>query len=122
ITWFAPATITATNLSIVTYGKGLFVGAGLRNTIQTSTDGEVWTTRQSGTRALLGITYGNRRFVVVGSAGIILASEDGITWTTVNSVISETLRGVTFDRDTFVAVGDATVATGFSKILTSADG
>jgi hypothetical protein len=123
ITWIPSAAVGATNLSIVTYGQGLFVGAGLRGTVQTSTNGEAWTPRQtSTTRTLLGITSGNGRFVIVGNAGIILTSDDAVTWTIVNSGLPDILRGVTFGGGTFVAVGDASVATGYSTILTSPDG
>ena len=94
----------------------------MRGTIQTSTNGDVWTTRQTGTRALLGITYGNGRFVTVGSAGIILASEDAITWTNVDPGFGDILHSVTYGGGTFVAAGDASVATGFATILTSPDG
>jgi hypothetical protein len=123
VTWTPSVSATATNLSVVTFGKDLFVGAGLHGTIQTSTNGDVWTMRTNGTtRALLGITYGNGRFVIVGNAGVMLASDDGITWTSVNLGLIDILRGVAFAVGTFVAVGDASLATGFSTILTSPDG
>jgi hypothetical protein len=123
--WSPLISATATNLSIVTYGKGLFVGAGLRGVIQTSTNGDVWTPRTSGTtRALLGAAFGNGRFVIVGNAGIVLVSDDGITWTNVasSSPFTTVLNGVTYGSGTFVAVGYPSPSTGFSTILTSPDG
>jgi len=63
-----------------------------------------------------GVTYGNGTFVVVGWGagadrypcnyyGAILASTDGVSWIG-HRLGSEGLRGVTYGKDMFVAVGD----------------
>jgi hypothetical protein len=63
----------------VTYGDGQFVAVGSLGTILTSTDGTVWTTRNSGTTIyLISVTYGNGQFVAVGKKGVILTSKADI--------------------------------------------
>src|SRR5207244_6433809 len=88
---------TANNLLALGYGGGLFVGLGSRGTIQTSTNGDVWTKRPtSTTHTLSGIAYGNGRFVTVGNVGTIFTSDDGTNWTSVNSGFQNILNGVTY--------------------------
>ena len=121
-TWIPSESGTATNLSAITYGNGIFVGVGARGSIQTSPDGGSWDIRFSGTpRTLFGIAYGNSRFVAVGNAATILTSADGVAWTNVSG-FTGILYGVTYGNGTFVAVGFPSVTTGFSTILTSPDG
>lgn len=97
-----------------------FVAVANSGTILTSSDGDTWITRESGTtNSLFGVTFGGsaraQLFVAVGNAGTILTSSDGVTWNPSDSGITESINGVTFGGDQFVAV------TGSSS-LTSSDG
>jgi hypothetical protein len=122
ITWRSWGSATASNA--ITYGNGVFVDAGSRGTIQTSANGDTWTSRSTGTtHALFGIAYGKGRFVAVGNFGVILASDDGIAWTNMDSGFTNSiLYAVTYGAGTFVAVGYPSLDTGFSTVLTSPDG
>jgi hypothetical protein len=125
LAWVCPPSRTAINLQAITYGNGLFVGTGLRGTIQTSPDGDLWTTRLPSTpttRALRGVAFGNNRFVTVGNLGTIIMSEDGITWTNIVSQTTDIFYAVAYGNGSFVAVGFASDTTGFSAIWTSPDG
>ena len=56
--------------------EGLFVSVGSSGTILTSSDGNSWTERTSGTSMYLeDITYGNGTFVTVGSTRTILTAD-----------------------------------------------
>ena len=56
--------------------EGLFVSVGSSGTILTSSDGNSWTERTSGTSMYLeDITYGNGTFVTVGSSRTILTAD-----------------------------------------------
>src|SRR5437899_12177740 len=68
---------------------------------------------------LNGLAYGNVRFVAVGNFGTFLSSDDAVAWTTRHSGFT-ILYGVAYGGGAFVAVGFP--ATGFSTMLTSADG
>jgi hypothetical protein len=125
LTWVRPPSPTATNLQAITYGNGLFVGTGRRGTIQTSPDGDLWTTRIPSTptaRTLGGVAFGNNRFVTVGNTGTIILSEDGLTWTTIVSGTADIFYAVAYGNGSFVAVGFASDTTGFSALWTSPDG
>jgi hypothetical protein len=123
--WTRPDSRTATNLQAITFGKGLFVATGLRGTIQTSADGDVWTTHIPSTpttRALRGVAFGNDRFVAVGNLGTVIVSDNGLDWTTVDSGTTDIFYAVAFGNGSFVAVGFAATNPGFSAIWTSPDG
>jgi hypothetical protein len=77
----------------------LFVSVGEDGIIFTSSDGNSWTERTSGTSEdLYEVTYGNGLFVVVGEDGIIFTSSDGNSWTERTSGTSEDLFGVTYSQ------------------------
>ena len=85
--------------------------------ILTSSNGKLWTNRNSGTLEFLtGIEFASSLFVIVGSKGTILTSSDGEIWTTRNSEIRNHLLNVTYGKENFVVVGDK------GSILTSRDG
>jgi hypothetical protein len=92
-------------------------GAG---TIFTSSNGNSWVSRVSGTTAELNyVTFGNGQFVAVGAYGTILTSPDGITWTGRTSGTTYNLYGATYGtvgNGLFVVVGDG------GAILSSPDG
>jgi hypothetical protein len=101
----------------ISYGNGIFAAAGEPGTLYTSSDGETWTRRNSGTnQTLRDVAYGGGTFVAVGGEGTILSSPDGATWTRRNSGTGYDLNGVVYGRSTFVAVGDG------GSLLTSPDG
>ena len=76
----------------------LFVSVGEDGTILTSSDGNSWTERTSGTSEdLYEVTYGNGLFVTVGR-GTIITSTDGTTWTERDSGTSGDLFGVTYSQ------------------------
>ena len=99
------------------HGNGIFVVVGEAGTLYTSSDGDTWTWRSSGTnRSLRDVAYGGGTFVAVGEGGTILTSADGLAWTPQHSGTGRDLHGVGYGSDTFVAVGDR------GSILTSPDG
>jgi hypothetical protein len=101
----------------VSYGNGMFVAVGESGILFTSSDGETWKVRSSGTnKSLRDVAYGGGVFVAVGREGTILSSPDGVTWTRRDSGTSYPLNGVGYGQSTFVAVGDS------GAIFTSPDG
>jgi len=77
----------------------LFVSVGEDGIIFTSSDGNSWTERTSGTSEdLYEVTYGNGLFVTVGNSGIIYTSPDGNSWTTRTTGTSNHLVGVTYSQ------------------------
>ncbi|MGE5254547.1 MAG: choice-of-anchor D domain-containing protein [Planctomycetaceae bacterium] len=101
----------------ISYGKEMFVAVGESGALYTSSDGEAWKERRSGTdQPLRDAAYGGGAFVAVGGGGTILWSFDGVTWTRRNSGTSQDLNGVAFGNGIFVAVGD------HGAILSSPDG
>jgi hypothetical protein len=79
------------------HGNSTFIAVGNAGNFITSSDGTMWTKRNSGTKKhLRGITYGNGKFVMVGNAGTILTSPDSKTWTKREFGTSQHLRRVFF--------------------------
>ncbi len=100
-----------------TSSKGLFVTVGDNGIILTSSDGNTWDKRNSGTtNNLSGVTYVNSTFLAAGASGTILTSSNGTAWTSITSGTTNNLSGVTYGNSTLVMVGDN------GTILTSADG
>lgn len=115
---------TGTNLGnhyAVCYGNGIYVAVG-PGLIQTSTDGNSWTTRLSGTFSsiLYAVAYygyqGVQKFVAVGQGGVILVSDStGTTWTQKTSNTTKDLKGIA------QGLAGELVAVGGRDIVTSAD-
>ncbi|MCU6710551.1 S-layer homology domain-containing protein [Paenibacillus sp. J5C_2022] len=101
----------------VGYGNGLFVAVGLFGTILTSSDGESWTSRDSGTSDFYeDIAYGNGQYVAVGAFGVVSTSPDGTDWTSRTSGTTEDLYGIAYGNGKYVASGWGGI------LLTSDDG
>jgi|GEM_PF-4604394 len=68
-------------METVAYHDDLFVAVGKNGKIYTSTDGIVWTERDSGTaNTLRGVEWIENSWYVVGTNGSALRSSDGVTW------------------------------------------
>ncbi|MFN8769610.1 MAG: WD40/YVTN/BNR-like repeat-containing protein [Neisseriaceae bacterium] len=110
------------SFNAMTYGGGKFIavgpGAGGRNIIATSIDGESWNNGYGlDYNSLNGVAYGNGKFVVVGSGGEIITSTNGESWIkspAPNGSID--LFGVIYGNNKFVSVGNS------GTLLVSTDG
>jgi hypothetical protein len=98
----------------VAHGNGTFVAVG-DHTIDTSTDGAVWTRRVPFVYVQFqGVAFGNGLFVTTGvfSDGrgnyhySIQHSTDGVTWTGSPAPANVTMRGIAFGAGQFVMIGD----------------
>ncbi len=100
------------------YAVGRFVAVGSDGLVLTSSDGERWTPRESGTSAdLYGIDVASQRWVAVGQ-GVVISSRDSETWTRVFDDPQVVFQDVEFGASRFVAVGEGLSG----DILTSLDG
>jgi hypothetical protein len=115
--WRLKAPLTREHLLQISYGNGVFVAVGEGGALYTSSDGETWTWRRSGTnQSLRDVVHGGGIFLAVGEGGTILSSSDGVLWTPRSSGSGYDLHGVAYRQSAFVAVGDQ------GSILTSSDG
>ncbi|MHB1404645.1 MAG: WD40/YVTN/BNR-like repeat-containing protein [Desulfitobacteriaceae bacterium] len=102
---------TGNTLSGVTYGNSLFVAVGSSGTILTSISGtDNWVSHNTGTTDLNGVACGvdgngGVLFAAVGNSGTILVSADGTAWTQQTSGTSNSLYGVAYSSNCYVAVG-----------------
>ena len=131
--WAAHTSINTTSsdeyrgYSSIAFGNGLFAAVGNINStrvISTSPDALTWTIIDSVTTSnyLHSVTYGSGSlsgqtglFVAVGDSGIIMTSPNGAKWTKRNSGAYQTLNGVSYGNNQFIAVGNG-------LILASSDG
>jgi hypothetical protein len=93
----------------IAFGQELFVSVGDHSTINTSTDGRIWS-RKSPVGyevSFFDVGYAQGSFVVVGLAGRILTSSDAQSWVTRTSGSTRNLNGIAYGRGTFVAVGES---------------
>jgi len=103
--WQLKAPITQWHSIRISYGNGIFVAVGEPGALYTSSDGETWTWRSSGTnQSLRDVSYGGGTFVAVGKGGTI-ASSDGFTWSARDSGTHQGLNKIAFGKDTFIAAG-----------------
>jgi len=111
----------------IAFGEETYVTVGTANPfIMTSPDGVTWSallpTLTANFGPLTSVCYGMNRFVAVGNGGmgdkprVVTSSDKGLSWLVVPSAPTETWRGVTFGKNTFVAVGERGAA------MTSLDG
>lgn len=100
--------------TLVAVGSGGFVG--------TSTDGQNWIRRESGTaEALTAVEFGGGTFVAVGISGEILSSADGVTWQASERSLSY-FYDVAWNGTVFAASGVAFGLETDSVVATSTDG
>jgi len=112
--WISRSTPILSKFNAAAYGAGKFVAVGQIGKIVSSSDTVTWTDRTiSGSQDLHAVTYGGGRFVGVGASSVRY-STDGDTWSSTS--ISGTMRGISYGKGLFVAVGDS------GAIRTSTDG
>ena len=75
------------------------VGTGSSNNIALSTDGISWTGKSSDIGYGEDILYGNNIWVAVGTNGAVYSTNDGVTWTSTTGTPSDTLEGVTWNKN-----------------------
>jgi len=123
LTWTEQPTDSRAWKSIA-YGNGTFVTVG-DHTIDTSTDGVVWTRRTPFAYVQFqGIAFGNGLFVTTGVFNdgrgnfyySVQRSTDGVTWSGSPAPANVTMRGIAFGNGQFVMAGDNGI------IFTSANG
>ncbi len=109
-TWMPRDSGTSQNLNGMAYGGNTFVAVGDSGSIVTSPQGTDWTVRDSGThQSLKRVSFGHDRFVAVGANGTILTSDSGTVWAEAAGM-SHHLEGIAYGNNTFVAVGEAVLA------------
>jgi hypothetical protein len=97
--------------------NGIWVAVGEVGTLLTSSDGNNWSIRDTGTSGNLSdCTYGDGLYVAVGEFGLVLTSPDAIAWTQRYAGTFYSLNAIIFAAGEFITVGEATT------ILTSSDG
>ena len=124
---FLPA-VRPQRLNAVAWNGLLYVAVGRQGTIVTSTDGQAWTARDSGTDAPLESVIwdaGSQHWFVTGE-GVLLTSVDGRTWTVERSLstangasgngLARILDEVGVTTSDYIAVG------WFGSILESSNG
>jgi putative intracellular protease/amidase len=115
INWTTRSTSTTNYIERIAWGGGRFVAAVTHGTILSSTNGINW---QSHTHPahpdaeFEGVAYGAGRFVMVGvfqdgnAHSIMLASSNGMDWISTTVDVGKGLRGVNYDGNQFLAVGN----------------
>jgi hypothetical protein len=95
-------------------GAPLYVRVGGGGAIETSADGDIWTSRTSGTANMLNfVIYDDYtgKFWAVGASGTMLSSPDGITWGAVSlpvDVATDNLTGIASNGAGNFAVSNGT--------------
>jgi len=110
-TWTKRVDGTDQELHATAYGNNTFVVVGDNGTILSSPDGVAWTARAVGltTEQFRDVIYQDCLFVAVGTGGAICTSPNGINWISRTSGTSNTLNGVAYGNNVFVAVGEEEV-------------
>jgi hypothetical protein len=102
--------VSTTNLpamaSLAT-GNDQFVGVS-KNTIYSTTDGEIWQSNSSFTNSFRGVSYANGQFIAVGENGSIFTSIDAANWNDSSVVSTGSFSGVAFGNGRYVAAGSIT--------------
>lgn len=111
----------------ITFGKGLHVAAGFRESgllsydlILTSPDGRAWTPRSAGTGSeglgLNAIQFALSKFIAVGEFGTVISSPDGMNWKPIETEFIGSLYDIAHGQGQWAAVG------AHGKVLVSSDG
>lgn len=116
-----PNPFASGNIYTVTHGNGVFVAGGSAGKLATSTDGIVWTARDSGfgAGAILGSTYveSSSLWVIVGATGKLATSSDSQSW-----LLRSSSFGVSF-INSVRSLENYVIAVGYDgKLATSIDG
>lgn len=110
ITWTG-TTLATDGLTGVAWTGTQLVAVGTQGQIWTSSDGQAWTSRSSGSSRLLeSVTWTGKRLIAVGDSGAILTSPDGITWSDQSLQVPARFNYVTSGGGRVIAVGDSVVA------------
>lgn len=117
VSWVPSPFDAPRQLFAIAYGDDRFVITGGHGSVFTSSDGVMWTSRNSGLSGvtfLRGVAHGGGLFVAVGdeydagakrSVSTIITSPDGADWTVRHSGASQSLSDVTYGDGTFVVIG-----------------
>lgn len=112
--WYDRYDYEAWDYENITFGDNIFAVVGDNGKIITSSDGENWAVKNSGTNEdLSGVAFGNGLWFVTAWDGFIYTSENTETWTE-RIQVSEWLSGAAYGNGRYVTVGGA--------IYTSVDG
>src|SRR5664279_4823768 len=83
------------------------MAVGTSGAILTSSNGDRWTARVSGTATTLySVAWNGSLFVAVGGTGTILSSPDGITWSNRTSGTTRWLHGVAWGNGQSAVAGE----------------
>lgn len=87
----------------------LFCALGLPQAARASLDSWHWLRPQPTSFSLLDVAEGPELLVAVGGYGTIQSSSDGISWIRRYSGVTDTLRGIAYGQNQFVAAGNGSV-------------
>jgi hypothetical protein len=110
VAWVEQSWPGSAELNSVIFGDGVFVAVGTTGTIVISSDGVAWTRQTTGvSRALNTVAHGDGVFVSIG-VNTVLTSPDARNWTARGDRRFERIRGLTYARGVFLAIGDAALS------------
>lgn len=106
---------TATMLTGIAYGGGIFAAVPFNNTngrTISSPDGVTWSDKPKTGAQWSAVTYGDGQFVAVAhwGSGYVMTSPDGINWTGRTGIAGD-WKAVTYGNGLFVAIGDGILMT-----------
>jgi photosystem II stability/assembly factor-like uncharacterized protein len=104
VSWSDQMSGTDATLDRVVFGNGRFVATGLTPLLFYSSDASNWVA-VAGLPLTGPIAFGAGTFLAAAERGRFLTSIDGARWNERSGIASPNLFGLTFGKDTFVAVG-----------------
>ncbi len=91
---------------VLAYGRGVFVGVGDSGKIFISIEGELWSSRPSGTTVnLRDVQFFNGAFYATGDSATLLRSSNGLNWTRLSTgagAATDSYRGIVFGDSVLV--------------------